>query len=84
MLVGMSIRLTTEEGDQRIRAMVDGGDRLTRAVADAVTYLANAKRDGLLNRTRSMELDWEVGQPGTVTLTVYLSPDEILEHLSNG
>jgi len=83
-LGGMSIRITTEDGDRRVHALVAGDDRLTRAAATAVTYLANTEPDGLLHRTRRMELDWEVGQPGTVTLTVYLSPDEILEHLSNG
>jgi len=80
----MAIRLTTTEADRQAREMVDGNDRLTRATAAAVTALANAEPDGLLRRTRRMEVDWEVGQPGTVTLTVYLSPDEILEHLSNG
>ena len=80
----MSIRITTEDGDQRVRALIAGDDRLTHAVAAAVTALAISEPDGLLHRARRVELDWEVGQPGTATLTVYLSPDEILEHLGNG
>lgn len=83
-LGGMTIKLTTEDANRRARELVDGGDQLTRATAAAVTALANAEPDGLLRRTRRMELDWEVGQPGTVTLTVYLSPDEILERLGRG
>lgn len=80
----MALKLTTTEADRRARELVNGNDRLTRATAAAVTALANAEPDGLLRQTRRMELDWEVGQPGTVTLTVYLSPDEILEHLDRG